>query len=182
MNRTIQADLHRYGGLTGFSGFLKGLLIPGFWYTFIIRKLNGKTRFTPLWFLYSFLRLVYGYRYGFQVPASTSIGEGFYIGHFGSLVINRKTVIGKNCNVAHGITIGQANRGKRKGAPTIGDNVWIGTGAVLVGKITIGTNVLIAPNSFVNMDVPDNSIVIGNPAQIRPSENATEGYINHILR
>lgn len=80
----------------------------------------------------------------------------------------------------HCVTIGQANRGKLKGAPTIGDQVWIGTGAVVVGNITIGSNVLIAPNSFVNMDVPDYSLVIGNPAVIRPHQNPTEGYINHL--
>ena len=63
----------------------------------------------------------------------------------------------------------------------IGDKVWIGTGAVIVGRIDIISNVLIAPNSFVNFDVPDNSLVIGNPARIIQRENATEGYINSIL-
>jgi serine O-acetyltransferase len=49
------------------------------------------------------------------------------MGHFGSVVINEYAKIGKNCNIAHNATIGQANRGKLKGYPTIGDNVWIGT-------------------------------------------------------
>ncbi|WP_237332495.1 hypothetical protein [Zobellia amurskyensis] len=83
--------------------------------------------------------------------------------------------------MAHSTTIGQANIGKRKGCPTIGDNVWIGTGSVLVGSIEIGNYVLIAPNSFVNFDVPNNSLVIGNPAKIIRKENPTEGYVNYIL-
>jgi len=68
-----------------------------------------------------------------------------------------------------------------KGNPTIGNKVWIGAGAVIVGKINIGSNVLIAPNAFVNVDVPDNSLVIGNPCKIFPKENPCEGYLNFIL-
>jgi serine O-acetyltransferase len=104
-----------------------------------------------------------------------------HIAHFGTIVVNKATVMGKNCNLSHGVTIGQANRGEKKGVPLIGDFVWIGTGAVVVGNVTIGSNVLIAPNTYVNMDVPDNSIVIGNPAKIISRENPTEGYINNVL-
>ena len=64
----------------------------------------------------------------------------------------------------------------------IGNKVWIGTNSVIVGKITIGDNVLIAPNSFVNFDVPSNSIVIGNPGKIIPSTNATDKYINNEIK
>jgi len=120
-------------------------------------------------------------KYGIQIPVGTEIGPGFYIGHFGNIVINPNAKIGKNCNIAQGVTIGQSNRGKRKGFPIIGNKVWIGPNAVIVGKIRIGDNVLIAPGAFVNMDVPDNSIVIGNPAEIKPSENATDGYINNCI-
>ena len=105
------------------------------------------------------------------------IGEGFYIGHSGSLVINPQAKLGKNINIAAGVTIGQENRGKRKGAPTLLGDCWIGAGAVVVGNITIGEDVLIAPLSYVNFDVPAHSIVIGNPAKIIAKENATEDYI-----
>lgn len=77
------------------------------------------------------------------------------------------------------ITIGQENRGSRKGVPTIGDNVWIGVNATIIGKITIGDDVLIAPNSYVNCDVPSHSVVFGNPCTIKPKVGATDGYINH---
>jgi len=96
-------------------------------------------------------------------------------------VINKKAKIGQNCNIAHSVTIGQANQGKLKGYPTIGNMVWIGTGSVIVGNIKIGSNVLIVPNSFVSMDVPENSLVIGNPAKIIAKENPTESYIEFIL-
>jgi serine O-acetyltransferase len=112
-----------------------------------------------------------------QIPYTAKIGEGFYIGHFGRVIINGDAIIGKNVNIATGVTIGQESRGKRQGVPTISDNVWIGTNAVIVGKITIGTDVLIAPNSFVNFDVPDHSIVVGNPARIISRMDATAGYV-----
>ena len=114
-----------------------------------------------------------------QIPARTQIGGGFYIGHTGRVIIHPDAVLGSNVNVATGVTVGAEPRGKRKGAPVIGDRVWIGTGAVVVGKVTIGSDVLIAPLSFVNFDVPDHSLVIGNPARILPKENATEGYVHN---
>ena len=128
---------------------------------------------------YRFLLLSLQKKTAIQIPYKTEIGEGFYIGHLGSVVINPMAVIGKNVNIAQGVTIGQENRGARKGAPRIGNEVWIGANAVIVGNITIGDDVLIAPLSFVNFDVPSHSIVIGNPAKIIHRENATEGYISN---
>ena len=57
--------------------------------------------------------------------------------------------------------------------------MWIGTNAVIVGKITIGDDVMIAPNAFVNFDVPSHSIVVGNPGKVSHKDNATEFYINN---
>lgn len=130
----------------------------------------------------TFWRLVlrrYQIKYGFQIYPETQIGEGFYLGHWGALVINPKAIIGKNCNIAQGVTIAQANRGKNQGVPVIGNEVWIGPNAVLVGNITIGNNVLIAPNAYVNFSVPNDSVVLGNPATIIPNKEATAGYINN---
>lgn len=62
-----------------------------------------------------------------QISYKTQIDSGFYIGHLGRVIINPNAVFGKNINIATGVTIGQENRGKRKGTPTIGNNVWIGT-------------------------------------------------------
>ena len=89
-----------------------------------------------------------------------------------------KAILGKNINIHHGVLIGQTNRGGRRGAPVIGNEVWIGINVAIVGNITIGDDVLIAPNSYVNRDVPSHSIVIGNPCIIKHKDNATEGYID----
>lgn len=118
-------------------------------------------------------------RRGIEIAYSSNIGKGLYLGHPYNITINPAAVIGENCNIHKGVTIGQENRGPRKGAPTIGNSVWIGINAAVVGNITIGDDVLIAPNSFVNRDVPSHSVVFGNPCIIKEKNDATEGYVCH---
>lgn len=75
-----------------------------------------------------------------------------------NITINENVVIGNNCNIHKGVCIGQENRGSRKGVPQIGNCCWIGINAVIVGNIHIGDDVLIAPNAYVNCDIPSHSI------------------------
>lgn len=176
----IQKDFYRESGqwLTS-TGIWKKCMNPNLHFIYLLRKSQQHLK-TPV--LNIFWKLVlrrYQIRYGFQIYPETEIGEGFYLGHWGSLVINPKVKIGRNCNIAQGVTIGQQNRGKNAGFPVIGNQVWIGTNAVIVGGITVGDNVLIAPNAYVNFNVPGDSVVMGNPAKIYPNEEATEGYINN---
>lgn len=113
-----------------------------------------------------------------EISADTKIGGGLYIGHPFGITVNPGTIMGKNCNIHKGVTIGQENRGIRKGVPVIEDEVWIGVHATIVGAIHIGSDVLIAPNTYVNCDIPSHSIVFGNPCIIKHKDNATQGYIN----
>ena len=176
-NFIFQKDLYRWYGEQGES-FKNRMFRPmEIKYLCIFRKLQSCK--SPLFKIYYKFKLRnLSLKSQIQIPSTTQIGEGFYIGHSGRVIINPKAVLGKNINIATGVTIGQESRGKRAGVPTIGNNCWIGTNAVIVGNITIGSDVLIAPLSFVNFDVPDHSIVIGNPAKIISKEKATEGYIN----
>lgn len=114
-----------------------------------------------------------------EIYGKCDIGPGLYLGHVNCITINAKARIGKNCNIHKGVTIGQENRGTKKGVPTIGDCVWIGVNSTIVGGIIIGNDVLIAPNTYVNCDVPSHSIVFGNPCIIKNKEGATDGYVNH---
>ena len=181
MDKTIEADLYRHFGLHGFRGLIKGLSYPGFRYTFLLRKVASHGSKSLSGLLFRFLLQRYRFKYGFEISPEAKIGDGFYLtSHCGSVIIG-PVRIGRNCNIGHCVTIGRGITGERKGRPTLGDNVWIGTGSVLVGKINIGNNVLIAPNSFVNFDVPDNSLIIGNPGVIIKKENPTEGYINYTV-
>lgn len=119
-------------------------------------------------------------KYGLEIDYRTEIGSGLYLGHPYGITVNPNAVIGNNCNLHKNVTIGAENRGKRKGAPKIGNCVWVGVSATIVGAITIGDDVLIAPNSFVNCDVPSHCVVFGNPCIIKSVESnklATDGYI-----
>lgn len=178
MNELIKSDLYRYiPEPYSTLRLFKGMRSQGFRYMFLKRKIDNSKKGSFSWYMWKLVLRHYTYKYGFQIGGK--IGKGFYIGHFGTIVVNNEAEIGENCNIAHGVTIGVARRGSKAGVPTIGNEVWIGTGSVIVEKITIGNNVLIAPNAYVNMDVPDNSIVIGNPGIIKASQFATSGYINN---
>ncbi|PJJ64271.1 serine acetyltransferase [Chryseobacterium geocarposphaerae] len=177
---TIQKDFYRESGkwLSTFKIWAK-CINPNLHFIYILRKNQQLGKVPVIGFFWRMTLRHFQIKYGFQIYPETQIGEGFYLGHWGSLVINPKTIIGRNCNIAQGVTIGQQNRGKNEGSPEIGNEVWIGPNAVIVGNIKIGNNVLIAPNSYVNFNVPSDSVVSGNPAQIYPNEKATDGYINH---
>lgn len=116
-------------------------------------------------------------RTGIEFLGNTGIGEGLIIGHWGRIVVNSHAKFGNEIMLTHGVTIGRDLRGDRKGSPTFGNKVCIRTGSTVVGNITIGDDVLIAPNTFVNFDVPSHSVVIGNPASIHPKMDATKGHI-----
>ncbi|HUP10662.1 MAG TPA: serine acetyltransferase [Niastella sp.] len=183
MDELIRADLYRYFGRNDAKAFLRGLQVPGFRYSYILRKCARYKKYTIPGMFYRMLLKHYKYKYGFQIPIATQIGRGLYLGHFGQIVVNGKVIIGENCNLEHGVTIGQTNRGKQKGSPVIGNNVWIGTGSVLVGNIRIGDNVLIAPNSYISSDIPPNSLVVSNQSvEIIPRANAVEGYVNNPVK
>lgn len=171
----IRSDLFRYHGKTGTLQFLKAfLLIEGFRYMFFFRL--HKSAVQPFRLLLRLILRHYSYKYGFQIPPTASIGYGLYIGHFGTIVVNGNATLGNNVNLSPGVVIGQASRGKLKGVPVVGNRVWIGSNAVIVGKINIGDDVLIAPGAYVNRDVPANSMVMGNPGVVYEGKNV-EGYI-----
>ncbi len=178
--RLIKTDLYRHDGLSGFSGFCKGLLKPGFRYSVLLRLMKVHKTSSPLFFLFRVMKRRYRFSFGFEINHDADIGEGFLLSdHCGPVVIG-PIKIGKQCSIAHNVTIGRAYEKGEIGRPSLGDRVWVGAGAVLVGKIDIGSDVLIAPNAFVNFDVPDNSLVIGNPGKIIPSMNPSRDYIDFV--
>src|SRR5690606_36075980 len=107
---------------------------------------------------------------------SCQIGPGFYIGHFGNIIINPSSIIGSNCNISQGVTIGISGRGENRGVPIIGNNVYIGTNAVVAGKIMVGDNCVIAANSLVVSSIEANKTVVGVPAVVH-SSNTSKDYI-----
>ena len=148
-------------------------------FLFLYRKASLAS-FAPLKLIYKALFRLWANRRGLEISASQQIGGGLYLGHAYN-IINCRAKIGRNCNIHKGVVIGQVNRGSRKGYPTIGDRVWIGINSAIVGNVTIGDDVLIAPNSYVNVDIPSHSIVFGNPCIIKHRDWATVGYVNNIV-
>lgn len=169
MKNNFRFDYFRIVGKqwTYLRGIKNIILRPELRYLFYCRYNN---------FIFKILKKFLGRTYGFEFNTN-NIGEGLYIGHPYNITINENVIIGKCCNVHKGVTIGQENRGKRKGCPLIGDFVWIGVNSTIVGKINIGNDVLIAPNSFVNCDIPSHSVVFGNPCKFVSKKEATKDYI-----
>lgn len=134
-----------------------------------------------IWGLYYMHKLVkYSYYTGIQLHEHMNLPKGLIVGHPGTIIINGSATFDGNIMMTHGVTIGRDIRGKRAGAPHFGKNVCIRCNSTVVGGINIGDDVLIAPNTFVNFDVPSHSVVIGNPATIHHRDNATEGHIGKV--
>jgi len=181
----IYSDLFRYTEKKLVFLLLKNICLnPGFKYTFWMRAslyLKRKGWFVlPFYVFARWLLKHYQFKYGISIPYNTNIGPGLYIGHFSGIVVNSDTVIGKNCNINQGVTVGTTYGGKQPGTPKIGDNVYIGPGSFIIGGISIGENVAIGANSVVTRDFPDNAVVAGSPAKHLSQNGSGEYVINKI--
>ncbi len=178
----IASDLYRYDGIINARHFWRHFFFtPGFRYSVALRL----TRYARMqrWARFGFRQFMavmlyrYSVRYGITIPWQTPVGAGLYIGHFGGIHVNGGAVIGDNCNLQQDVTLGQANRGDKAGAPIIGNNVFIGAGAKIIGRIHVGDGAAIGANAVVTRDVPAGAAVAGVPARI-VSELGSEGYVN----
>ncbi len=178
MNRFQEDLFRRTGGSVSLFSLLKELFIPQYKIVFLKRLCEFfyekvKILYPIVYFVYRQFKI----RYGCDIPARVNIGKGLKIGHIGGIVINPYARIGDNVDILNGVLIGESYRGKKKGYPVIGNNVWIGANAVIVGNITIGDDVLIAPNTLVSESVPSHSLVSGNPMIVTSREEATYAFI-----
>jgi len=178
MMNSCWKDLYRYEGenYKKLSIRFKYLFfVPGYTYTYFYRRAQKSS--SSLGFIWKVIVRVTSYITNIQIPIQTEIGDGFYIGHWGTIVINPNARIGKNFSISPGCLIGNS-LGKHAGSPVIGNSVSMKFNSVIVGGVNIGNDVLIAPGAFVNFDVPDNCIVIGNPGKIiQKKESPTKKYI-----
>lgn len=119
------------------------------------------------------------YKTGIQINFGAPIQPGLTFAHFGAIVINPKVQIGKNVLLYKGVTLGSQRGGKKCGAPKIGNNVIISSGAKVIGNVSIGDNAMVGANAVVVKDVPANAIVAGVPAKVLNLEakNTIKDYI-----
>jgi len=174
-----------YGKYKKYGGNFISILFftQGFWAIIqyrvaneIYRKVNISIVKKILLFICLIWQKVIEISTGISIPASANIGHSFYIGHFGGIILNSLTIIGNNCNIAQGVTIGISGRGEKRGVPVIGNNVFIAANAVIAGKINVGNNCVIGANSLVVTNVPNAITVVGVPA-VKISDNNSDDYI-----
>ena len=154
----------------------KGLFII-FHYLIARYFVEQKSRFWLLWLLsipyQIYYRFFIEWVLGIEIPAKCKIGKGLIIDHGQGIVLNKNTVIGDNCRLRNSVCIGnkELKDGGWSDCPRLGSNINIGANAVIIGDITIGNNVKIGAGAVVVKDIPDNSVVIGNPAKIMNHTN-----------
>lgn len=145
---------------------LEVLLYAGF-HAILIHRVSHFLWQLKLPFIPRLLSQIGRFLTGLEIHPAASIGRGFFCDHGMGVVIGETTVIGEWVVMYHNVTLGGTSKQTGKRHPTIGDNVLIGTGATLLGPITVGDNVKIGANSFIVMrDIPANCTVTGTPARI----------------
>ena len=182
----VKQDIKHLGNYTMWNVLKYSIVHYSFSIIFLFRVLSaikGKKKYA---FLYFPLYAIYKIRcqfYGFTLPVGTIIDGGLYFAHYGSVVISDKAVIGKNLIMMQNTTIGSNWTGSHPGCPTIGDNCVMCANSVVVGGVNIGNNVFIGAGSVLSCDVPDNSLVVGNPARIIPNKGKayTSNYLARVL-
>jgi serine O-acetyltransferase len=142
------------------------LLYPGF-HAIMFHRFNHFLWKLGIPFIPRLLSEIVRFLTGIEIHPGATIGKGFFADHGMGLVIGETAEIGDNCVLFHNVTLGGTGKHKGKRHPTLGNNVLVGTGAILLGPLTVGDNVRIGANSFVVMrDIPANCTVAGTPARI----------------
>ena len=160
MDDYVKSDLMRYYGKYDMLTFLKAYVTNQtfrFQYAFRLANRSGAAKLIGL-FLWKINRT----KKVIQLPRTTQVGYGLYIGHGGPIVVNPTAVIGNNCNLSQFTTIGS----NEDHAAIIGDNTYIGPNVCIVEDVKIGNNVTIGAGSVVTKDIPDNATAVGNYAKV----------------
>ena len=103
---------------------------------------------------------------GIEIHPGATIGKRLFIDHGTGVVIGETAIVGNDVTLFHGVTLGGTGKEKGKRHPTIGNNVFIGSGAKVLGNIIIGNNVKIGANAVILTDVPSNVTIVGVPGKI----------------
>lgn len=167
----ILADYRRYRA-EGNTSFARVILSQGFWAVCEYRVGHAVTRLRspllrrPLSKLFALTQKVIQIVTGIHLPHTCRIGRSLYIPHFGPVIVGDEVAIGDYCTIHPGTVIGSAGRNERRGCPELGNRVFVGANAVLIGKITVGSGAAVGAGAVVTSDVAPHSVVVGNPARL----------------
>lgn len=160
----IRQDLRAHGGKWGAQGFWAMVVYRfGRWRYRVRPKLLRKVFSLIYRILYKLIQILTG----IELPCEVEVGKNFVIDHFGGIIVSGYARFGDNCRIRNGVVVGLRHVDEPC-APVIGNNVDIGTGAKVLGPISIGNNVAIGANAVVITDVPDDCVAAGVPAVVRP--------------
>jgi len=172
--RHIYRDFRRYR-VTADPPLRTLFLTQGFWASCVYRL--GRALASRVWLAWPLVALAQKLMEiitGISLPPDCEIGDGLYIGHYGSIIVACECRIGHNCSLAQNVTIGVAGTGEARGAPVIGNRVFIGAHSVIVGRITVGDDAVVCAGSVVMRPVPARAVVMGNPARVVSYEGSFE--------
>lgn len=148
------------------SGNRKGqLVVYLFRWAWWFRSQRGVMRCIGIPYLVIY-RVLVEWILGIEIPPLTAVGAGLQVHHGQGLVVNNLTVIGEDCVLRHGVTLGNKGSGDADGCPVLGDRVELGAGAVVIGRVKIGDDAVIGANTVVVSDVGAGHVVVGNPARV----------------
>lgn len=154
--------------------------LPGFRavavYRFGVWRMGIRSRLLRMPFSFIYNRLYRHVRnhYSIELPYTCTIGRRLMIGHQGAIVFHESAVVGDDCLIRHGVTIGASSHRRAHEMPVIGNRVQIGAGAMVLGKITVGDDAMIGANAVVTCDVPAGARAVAAAATIIPAKATRE--------
>lgn len=167
------------------KAYREGLLAQGFWALQVYRfgharfKYKAKLIRWPWAIIHTILSKLCELFFGILIGPKAVIGRRFVIEHFGMIIIHGNTVIGDDCIIRQGVTLGNKSSNAPLDAPVIGSRVNVGAGAKVLGKVLVGDDAVIGANAVVIKDVPANHIAVGVPAVVKQKkQHALSGEFN----
>lgn len=172
----LREDFRRYHAACQAKGArfvaLRAVVAYGFLASCLYRYGRWTTTLRPRWLrlpfkvIYVVFKIPLELLFGIDISINANIGPGLYIGHFGGVFLHCDA--GRNLSVGQGVTLGFKGAGKSDRWPTLGNDIYIGTGAKVIGGITIGDGVIIGANTVVTKDVPAHMRVVGAAVRMDP--------------
>ncbi len=184
MFETVREDLRRWD--EGEGAFKVAIRAPGAWAVMVYRlrhwihsaPMPAPLR-APLKVVSNIVQAGVVIATNIQLPETATIGPGLFIAHTGYIVVANHTVLGKHCTLTQGVTIGHAGGtgGSLTAVPVIGDRVYIGPGAAVIGDISVGDDAMIGVSAVVTKSLPPRAVAVGNPARVVSQQGSFA--INH---